>query len=223
HRVRHRTDSLRRGCGASGHLARGWQWYRHLNSAESDPEPWRDGCVFRNHDNSVADVIIFRVEIFWFPLRRYHNSVRNTCVFVDDSAIDYAIAADADGSFLRTAIATEFVKIGAHHHAVANGCAALNDAAHSDNAALDVAIGYDAAVGNNRLAQGRAVDLASGEKPGMSVNRRVGFEKTIGWNQVGEIEIGFVKGANRSDIFPVAIENKGTDVMRLDRSRDDVF
>src|SRR5207248_9219558 len=102
-------------------------------------------------------------------------------------------APDADGSYLRTAIATEFVKISAHHHAVPNGCAALHDAAHSDNAALDVAIGYDAAVGNNCLAQGRAVDLAPREKPGMSVNRRVGFEKTVGWNQVGEIEIGFVK------------------------------
>src|SRR5439155_12426612 len=99
------------------------------NKARSDPEPWRDGCVFRNHDNSVADVIIFRVEIFRFPLRRNYNSVGNACVFVNDSAIHYAIAADADGNFLRTAIATEFVKISAHHHAVANGCAALNDAA----------------------------------------------------------------------------------------------
>src|SRR5947207_87518 len=199
------------------------QWSARPAAARSDPEPWRDSCVFRNHDDPVADVIIFRVEIFRFPLRRNHNSVGNACVFVDDSAIDYAIAADYDGNFLRTAIATEFVKISAHHHAVANGCAALNDAAHSDNAALDVAIGYDAAVGNNCLAQGRAVDLAPREKPGMSVNRRVGFEKTVGWNQVGEIEIGFVKGANRSDIFPVAVENKGTDAMRLDRSRDDVL
>src|SRR5207248_9843026 len=109
------------------------------------------------------------------------------------------------------------------HHAIANGCTALNNAAHSDNAALDVAIGYDAAVGNNRLAQGRAVDLAPRKKPGMSVNRRVRFEKTIGWNQVGEIEIGFVEGANRSDIFPVAVENIGPDIARLDRSRDDVL
>src|SRR5438045_7467154 len=158
------------------------QWSARPAAARSDPEPWRDGCVFRNHDNSVTDVIIFRVEIFRFPLRRNDNSVGNARVFIDDSAIDYAIAADADGSFLRTAIATEFVKIGAHHHAVANGCAALNDAAHSDNAALDVAIGYDAAVGNHRLAQGRRVALARREEPGLSVARRVGCENTIGTN-----------------------------------------
>src|SRR5205823_6982763 len=61
------------------------------------------------------------------------------------------------------------------------------------------------------------------ERTGMRVSRRVGVQKTVGWSQVGEMEIGFVKGANRSDICPVAVENKGTDAMRLDRSRDDVL
>src|SRR5437763_13113043 len=129
------------------------RWSARPGAARSDPEPWRDGCVLRNHDDPVADVIIFRVEIFRFSLRRNHNSVGNACVFINDSAIDHAIASDADGNFLRTAIAAEFVKIGAHYHAVANGCAALNDAAYSDNAALDVAIGDNTAVGNNRLPQ----------------------------------------------------------------------
>jgi hypothetical protein len=62
---------------------------------------------------------------------------------------------------LRGTVFAEFVKIGAHHHAVANGCAALNDAAHPDYAALDVRIGDDAAVGNDRLAQRCAVDFAA--------------------------------------------------------------
>ena len=99
----------------------------------------------------------------------------------------------------------------------------MNNAAHPDYAALDVAIGDDAAVRNDRLAQGGAVDFAAGQKPRMGINRRIGFEETVGGNQVGEIEIGFVKGANRSDILPVAIENVGADVARLNCSRNDVL
>src|SRR6266478_5263037 len=179
---------------------------RHLNRVQSDPETWRNSRVFRNHDNPVADVIIFRVEIVRFPFRRNHDSVGNACVFINDGTIDHAIAAYADGNFLRGTVFAEFVKIGAHYHAVANGCAPLNNATHPDYAALDVAIGDDAAIRNDRLAQGGAIDFAPGQKPRMGINRRIGFEDTVSGNQVGEIEIGFVKGANRSDILPVAVE-----------------
>ena len=57
----------------------------------------------------------------------------------------------------------------------------------------------------------------------MGINRRIGFEETVGGNQVGEIEIGFVEGANGSDVLPVTIENVGADVARLNCSRNDVL
>src|SRR5207253_10041821 len=136
---------------------------------------------------------------------------------------DYTVASDADRNLLRSAVAAEFVIIGTHYHAIANSGAALNNAAHANDAALDVAVGYDTAIGNDRLAQGCPIDFASGKKTRMRINGRVGFEKAVGWNEVGEIEIGFIEGANRSDIFPVAIENVGTDVMCLDCGRNDVL
>ena len=118
----------------------------------------------------------------------------------------------------------EFVKIRAHDDAVPNGRAALNNAAHADDAALDVRVGDDAAVGNDRLAQGRAVDFAAGQETRVRVDRRIGFEETVGGNQVGEVEIGFVKRADRSDVLPVAVKNVGAARCAfLNRGRNDVL
>jgi hypothetical protein len=57
----------------------------------------------------------------------------------------------------------------------------------------------------------------------MGIDRRIGLEETVGGNQVGEIEIGFVEGADRSDVLPVTFENVGADVAIFDCSRNDVF
>ena len=63
--------------------------------------------------------------------------------------------------------------IGAHHDAITDGGAALNDAANANDAALDMPIGDDTAVGDNCLSQGGPVDFASGQKTWMRINRRL--------------------------------------------------
>src|SRR5206468_8199089 len=128
-------------------------------------------------------------------------------VFVDDRPIDHAIASDSDRNSIRCAIASEFVIIGPHHDAITYGGTALNNAANANDAALDMPIGDDAAVGNNCLSQSGAVDFAAGQKTRMRINRRLRFEETVCRYEVGEIEIGLIKSADRSDVLPVAVEN----------------
>src|SRR5205823_12780159 len=100
------------------------------------------------HNDTITDVIIFRVEILRLPFRRDDHSVGDSRVFVDDRPIDHAIASDSDRNSIRCAIASEFVIIGPHHDAITYGGTALNNAANANDAALDMPIGDDAAVGN---------------------------------------------------------------------------
>ena len=102
--------------------------------------------------------------------------------------------------------------VGAHYHTVANRRAALNNAANSDNASFNVRVGNDAAVGNDRLPQSRAIDFAAGQKPRMGINRRFGVEKTVLWDEIGQVEVRFIKRAHRSDVFPVTLENERVDM-----------
>src|SRR4029077_1837368 len=117
----------------------------------------------------------------------------------------------------------EFKVIRAHHDAVANGGAALNDAAYANNASLQVRVRDDTAVRNNRLAQRCAVNFAARQKTRMRIDRRVGLKETIFWNHISEIEISLVKCADCSDIFPVTFEDKRADVPIIDRCWNNVF
>src|SRR5437764_8149564 len=189
-------------------------------AAGSNPRSRWDGCVLRYHHDPITDVIILGVEILRLAFWRDNHAIGDSRVFVDDRAIDHAIASDSDGNFLRRPIAREFVIIGTHHDTIPYGGAALNDAANANDAALDMPIGNDTAVGNNCLSQGRAVDFAAGQKTRMSINRRLRFEKTVSRHKVGKIEISFIKSADRSDVFPVAVENVGADIASSDCGRN---
>src|SRR5437879_3412723 len=92
----------------------------------SDPKPGGNGRILWNHHEAVANVVIFRVEIVRFPFRGNDHSVGDTRVLINDGAIDYTVASDADRNLLRSAVAAEFVIIGTHYHAIANSGAALN-------------------------------------------------------------------------------------------------
>src|SRR4029077_7687004 len=81
----------------------------------------------------------------------------------------------------------------------------------------------DAAVGNYRLPQCRAVNFATRQKTRMRVDRRVRLEKAIFWDEVSEVQICLVKRANRSDVLPVALEDERADMPIFDRRRDNVI
>src|SRR6478609_5620628 len=181
----------------------------------SNPKSRRDGRVLWYYNDPITDVIILRVEILRLAFRRDDHAVRYPRIFVDDRAIDHAITSDPDWDFLRRAIASEFKIIGAHHNAITYGGAALNDAANANDASLYMPIGDDTAVGNNRLSQSGAVNCAAGQKTRMRINRRLGFKETVCRHKIGEIEIGFIKSADCSDVFPVAVENVSAHIARL--------
>ena len=62
--------------------------------------------------------------------------------------------------------------------------------------------------------------LLPGQKTRVGVDRGCGVEETVLRHQIGQIEIRFVKGANRSDVLPVALEDVAADLPLLDRLRE---
>src|SRR6188472_2260832 len=99
-----------------------------------------------------------------------------------------------------------------HDDAVANCRPAPDDAAHADHASFDVSVGNDAAVGNDRLPQSGAVDFAPRQKAWVRIDGRGSFEKAVLRLEIGQVEVRLVKGADRSDVFPIALKNVGIDV-----------
>ena len=79
------------------------------------------------------------------------------------------------------------------------------------------------AVGNDRLPQRRAIHLAAGQKSRMCVNRCFGVEETVFRNEIGQVEVRFIKRADRPDVFPVALEDERVHMSIFDRLRNDVF
>src|SRR5207302_10288933 len=80
-----------------------------------------------------------------------------------------------------------------------------------------------AAVRDDGQPERRAIDSAASEKTRMRVDRSGGVEGTVLRQEVRQIEVGFVKSADCSDVSPVTGKNESADIPPLDRSRDDVL
>src|SRR5205823_395090 len=100
---------------------------------------------------------------------------------------------------------------------------ALDDTANSDDAPLDMRIGNNAPVGDDRLPQRRAIDFASRQKSRMRINRRLGIKEAVLRDEIGQVEVRFVKRAHRSDVFPVTLENERIHLSIFDSMRNDLF
>src|SRR3954466_3170091 len=101
----------------------------------SDPESRRHHGILRHHHDSVADKEIFRIEIIGFAFRRDDNPVGNASIFVDDGAIDHAIASDANVGQRRVAPG-QLEMIRSHDDTISNGGTALDDTANADDTSL---------------------------------------------------------------------------------------
>src|SRR6266704_6030482 len=170
-----------------------------VTPTELDPKTGWYGCVFWHDYNAVADEVIFRIKIRRFSFGRNHGSVGNPGILIDNSAINHAIAADPDRRSPRICMSILLEVVRSHHDAIANGGAALNNAADPNDAAFQMSIRNDAAVRNNRLPQSGAVDFAAWQKARMRINRRFRVEETVFRHKVRKIEIRFIKSAARSD------------------------
>src|SRR6476620_12037518 len=166
--------------------------------------------------------IIVCVQVLQYRFRCDNDATADACVLVDDCAIDRAIFPNAHG-LLRGISWAKFKVVRAHHDAVPDGGATLDDAAYANHASLQVRVRDDTTVRNNRLAQRCAVNFAARQKTRMRIDRRVGLKETIFWNYISQIEISLVKCADRSDVFPVTFEDKRADMPIFDRRWNNVF
>ena len=70
-----------------------------------------------------------------------------------------------------------------------------------DDGALDMGVGDLAAVRDNGLADGGAVDLAGGQEPGVGVHGAGAVKKAVLRDRVGEVQVGIEEGADGADVL----------------------
>src|SRR5207237_8015773 len=107
--------------------------------------------------------------------------------------------------------------------ALSDGGGGGERAPHADDRPLNMRVRDTAAIGDDGLPQRRAIDFAARQKPWVRVDRRGGVEETVLRQEIRQIEVGFVKSADRSDVLPISVKNESADISLLDRLRDDVL
>jgi len=121
----------------------------------------RDHGTFRDYDHAISNVIVFAIRILRFTLRRNHHPVPDVRVLVDNGALNAAMASDAKrrGSRLRFP-GFCLVKVGSHKDRVADRGAAPDHAPNPDHRTVDMRVGDDATIGNDRPLNLGSADLA---------------------------------------------------------------
>ena len=183
--------------------------------------------VFGDDDDAVADgvgVVFCFADVFCVLDGDVFTNAR---VFVDDCAVDYASRTDADvwDAFLFVAFSVfgGFVKVSPHHDGVGEFDAGTNDAAYADDRMFDFCVLYVGAVADFALFEVAAIQFGRGEVARVGVDGGTGLIKGEGGRRSCEREVGFVEGADGADVFPVALESVGIDVVGVNGGGDDVF
>jgi hypothetical protein len=127
----------------------------------SDRGSGRDYGTFWDSHNAVADAIVFAVRVGGLSLGRNHDSFPDTSVFVDDGALNMAAASDPKWWKARLRLpGFRLVKVCPHQDRVTDRGAASDHAPNPDYCPVDVRIGNDRAIGDNRSLNLRSADLA---------------------------------------------------------------
>src|SRR5204862_2370222 len=85
-----------------------------------------------------------------------------------------------------------------------------------DDAVGDDGVVENAAVGNDRMINLRAVDFRAGQKARPAEDGGGHVEKVEARQFIGDIEVGLEEGADGADVFPVALEERGEDAQAWD-------
>ena len=104
-----------------------------------------------------------------------------------------------------------------------NGGPRLDDAADADDGAFQMRVRDNAAIGDDRLAQGCAVNLAARQETRVRVNRCRGLEEAVFRKKIGQVQISLVKCPDRSDVFPVPVEKIPAHLPLLDCLGNDML
>ena len=115
------------------------------------------------------------------------------------------------------------VVVVAHQNYILQHRAGLDPAADADHGVVDLRVHDDAAVGNHGAGQPAAHDLAGRQVAGVGVNRRLRVEEIELRQLMAEIEIRVEKGADRSDVLPIALVDVGEKSPARNQVGDDVL
>ena len=193
--------------------------------ALNDCSRWNDRVFGDDHD-AVADgvgvsfcfadvVCILDADVF-----------ADTGVFVDDRAVDDASRTNADvwDAFLVVVhfVVGCFVKISPHHDRVREFDVRADDAANADDGVFDFRVSNVGPIADFALLEVATIQFGGGQVARVRVDGRVGLIKGEWRVRSCEREVGFVKGADRANVFPVSLKPVGIDLVALNGSGDDV-
>jgi hypothetical protein len=185
------------------------------DSSHLDLRPRRHMLAAGDDDDSVADVVVLRVEVY--AAARAAGDGRplaDAGVLVNDGALDPAVGADprrraAPDPRARGVQVGLPVVVVPHEDAVLHPAARLQHPAHADDAALDVTAADDRAIADESAVEARVVELRRREVPGARVDGPGGVVKVEAGERVGEAEVRVVEGRDRPDVLPVPEELEG--------------
>src|SRR5580704_8632856 len=190
----------------------------------SDQGSGRDDGAFWDNHNTITNAIVFAVRVGGLTLGCDHDSFPNTNVFVDNGALNLAAASDAEWWKARLWVPGFcLVIVCPHQDRVADRGAASDHAPNPDDRPVDVRIGNDRAIGDNRPLNLRSADLACRQVTLLGVDSINVVKKIERRHRIGQSQVGFEKRPYCSDIFPVPLKNVGKDSVLLQRARDNVL
>src|ERR1700722_6261279 len=189
--------------------------------------PMRDDAVLGDDDDAIANVIMRVVHLVRFACGRNPAVLPDARVLVDNRVFNRRVAAEADARQAAFSVLFDgtfrFVKIAAQHDGAGQTGAFLNDAAHADDAVIDMRLVDDAAVGNDGVIDLRRVDLGGRQKARAGENRSAHVEKIEPRQLRHQVQAGLEVRANRPHVLPVSLENKGLQFVRVDGVGNDVL
>src|SRR6266508_463421 len=228
----------------SNHIAREWgvgsgEWGKNaglsnsfffptphspLPTPYSNNSPVSDRRAFGDYDDALADVVVVAVEMLAPGLVKDADVRSYPHVLIDDGFANDGVFADAYPGQPALAVVGQFgqrlVIIGAHHERVFEARHALDARADADDGMDDRSPIEDAAVGDQRIPDFAVGEFGAGQITRVGVNRRVGVEQVEFRHHRGEVEIGVVKRADGSDVFPVTVDQISLHVVHADGRRE---
>ena len=115
------------------------------------------------------------------------------------------------------------IEVGAHDHGIFYCDIAADMCAHTDDAFFEHGGGADeATVGNEAFSDGAGAHASGGKEAGACEYGGVSIGEVEGRIGVGECEVGVVEGADRTDVFPITVEEMSLDAVAADGHGEDV-
>ena len=179
-----------------------------------------DFCILCNDHDSITHKIEITIDV---PVRWEwldDNIIADPYILIQDRAFDVTIFSDPNRKI--AAWFLHLIIIGAHQDAVPDHRPFADLAANAHNGVSDLRLADAAALRDQDLLQLTIFDGGAGQVTGVGIDRGFQIKEIERWVWARQLQVRFIKGLDRPNIFPVAVEIKAMHHMGMDRFGNDL-